>query len=181
TENAHRAREKEEEVRRVLIASLMIPIEGNAHPLNNPLDNTEVVGLCQLRKAPRPVRVQFLETALRDPETARRVGRRAEWVIQAIVGCDRSLRDEVGQLLVQSIRKPETAPEVILACARLGHAADLNDRVWAERAADSLRVALCDRALDQEDCRSLAQSLAAVLKPLPRAQAAEHAARVTAV
>src|SRR5262249_5614527 len=59
TENAQRAKEKEEEVRRVLIASLLIPIEGNAHNLNSRLDNMEVVGLCQLRKAPREVRLQF--------------------------------------------------------------------------------------------------------------------------
>src|SRR5262249_57031672 len=85
TENAHRAREKEEEVRRVLIASLMIPIEGNPHPLDSRLDNTEGVGLCQLRKGPREGRVQFLDTVLRDPETARRVGRPADWGIQAIL------------------------------------------------------------------------------------------------
>jgi hypothetical protein len=181
TENAQRAREKEEEVRRVLIASLMIPIEGNAHPLNSWLDNTEVVGLCQLRKAPKEVRLQFLDTALRDPETARRVGRRADWVIQAIVGCNRALRDEVGQLLVERIQKPETAQEVKLACARLGQAANLDERVWAERSAEALSVALCDKGLERGDCRALAESFAAVIEPLPRAQAAEHAARVTDV
>jgi hypothetical protein len=181
TENAQRAKEKEEEVRRVFIASLMIPIEGNTHPLNSRLDNAEVVGLCQLRKAPRPFRVQFLESALSDPETARRVGRRADWVIQAIVGCDRALRDEVGHLLVQRIQKPDTAQEVKLACARLGQAANLDDRGWAERSADALSVALCDKGLDREDCRALAESLAGVIVHLPKAQAAEHAARVTAV
>jgi hypothetical protein len=180
-ENAQRAREKEEEVRRVLIASLMIPIEGNAHPLNWRLDNTEVVGLCQLRKAPREVRLQFLETALRDPETARRVGRRADWVIQAIVGCNRGLRDDVGQLLVERIQKPATAQEVKLACARLGQAANLADRAWAERSADALSVALCEKGLDRDDCPALAESLAAVIEHLPRAQAAGHAARVTDV
>jgi hypothetical protein len=181
TENAQRAREKEEEVRRVLIASLMIPIEGNAHPLGSRLDNTEVVGLCQLRKAPREVRLQFLDTALRDPETARRVGRRADWVIQALVGCDRGLRDKVGQLLVGRIQKPETAQEVTLACARLGQAVNLDDRVWAERSADALSTALCDKGLDRDDCPALAESLTAVIEHLPRAQAAEHAARVTDV
>jgi hypothetical protein len=179
TENARHAREQEEEVRRGLIASLMIPIEGNAHPLNQPPDNTEVVGLCQLRKAPRDVRVQFLDTALRDPETARRVGRRADWVIQASIGCDRDLRDEVAKLLIQRIQKPETTPEVVLACARLGQAANLEDRKWAERSADALSAALCDKELERGDCRTLAGSLAAVLERLPRAQAAEHAARVT--
>jgi serine/threonine protein kinase len=179
TQSARHAREKEEEVRRVLIASLMIPIEGNAHPLNWPLDKTEVVGLCQLRKASREVRLQFLDTVLRDPETARRLGRRADWVIQAIVGCDRALRDEVGQLLVQRIQRPETAPEVALACARLGQSANLADRVWAERSAEVLSVALCDKGLERGDCPVLTASLAAVIERLPRVQAAEHAARVT--
>jgi hypothetical protein len=181
TENAQRAKKQEEEVRRVLIASLMIPIEGNAHKLNSPLDNTEVVGLCQLRKVPREVRLQFLDTALADPETARRVGRRADWVIQAIVGCNRALRDEVGQLLIQRIQKPETSQEVVLACAQLGQAANLDDRVWAERSADALSAALCDNGIERVDCPALAKSLAAVLEHLPRAQAAEHAARVTDV
>src|SRR5262249_34135427 len=125
--------------------------------------------------------LQFLDTALRDPETARRVGRRAEWVIQAIVGCDRALRDEVGQLLVHRIQKPETAEEVKLACARLGQAANLDDRGWAERSANALSAALCDKGLERDDCRPLAESLAAVIERLPRAQAAKHAARVTEV
>jgi hypothetical protein len=51
--------------------------------------------------------------------------------------------------------------------------------VWAERSADTLSVALCDKGLERDDCRALAQSLAAVLEHLPKAQAAEHAARVT--
>jgi hypothetical protein len=179
TENAQRAQKNEEEARQALIAGLMIPIEGNAHPLNHPPDNTEVVGLCQIRKASRQVRLQFLETALREPETARRVGRRAEWVIQSIVGCDHPLRDDVGRLLLQRIQERETAQEVMLACARLGQAANLGDRVWAERSACALSDALCDKALEPADCPVLAKSLAAVLEHLPRAQAAEHAARVT--
>jgi hypothetical protein len=181
TENAQRAREKEEEVRRVLIASLLIPIEANAHPLKSRLDNTEVIVLCQLRKLPREVRLQFLETALRDPEAARRVGRRADWVIQSIVGADRSLRDEVGQLLVRHNQNPATTPEVMLAGAQLGHAANLDNRVWVERAAEVLSAALCDEGLERDDCIPLAESFAAVIDHLPRAQAAEHSARVTDV
>jgi serine/threonine protein kinase len=181
TDNAQRAKEQEEEVRRVLIASLMMPIEGNAHPLNSRLDNTEVVGLCQLRKVPKEIRLQFLDTALRDPETARRVGRRADWVIQAIIGCDRVLRDEAGQLLIQHVQKQETEREVMVACARLGQAANLGDRKWAERSADALSGALCDKGFDRDDCPVLAESLASVIEYLPRAQAAGHAARVTDV
>ena len=46
--------------------------------------------MCRLRAIRAPLRLQFLETALHDPETARRVGRRADWIVQAIVGCDRA-------------------------------------------------------------------------------------------
>jgi tRNA A-37 threonylcarbamoyl transferase component Bud32 len=179
TENAQRARENEEELRRVLLTRLMIPIEGNDHALNSLLDNTEVVGLCQLRKVPREVRMQFLETALRDPEMARRIGRRADWVIQAIVGCNRALRDEVGQLLVRQIQNPATPQEAKLACARLGQAANLDDRGWAESAAETLRAVLSEKGLDHADYPALAESLAGVIEHLPRAQAAEHAARLT--
>jgi hypothetical protein len=175
------AKEKAEEVRRIFITSLMIPIEGNPHKLNAALENWEVVGLCQLRKAPREIRLQFLETALRNPDTARRIGRRADGVIQAIVGCDRPLHDEVSQLLVQHIQKPETAPEVLFACARLGQGVNLEVRGCAERSADALSTALSDKELPHEDCRALAESLKAVSEHLPRAQAAEHAARATDV
>src|SRR5262249_10128551 len=88
-------------------------------------------------------------------------------------------RDEVGQLLVQYIQNPETAQEVTLACARLGQAANLDDRLWAQRSAAALSDALCDKALEPADCPVLAKSLAAVIEHLPRDQAAEHAARVT--
>ena len=37
--------------------------------------------------------MQFLETSLRDRDRARRIGRRADWIVQAIVGGDRAIAD----------------------------------------------------------------------------------------
>src|SRR5262249_25462651 len=78
-ENARRAEENEKEVGRVLVSGMLTPIGRNPHKLTDTLDAAEVDAMRQLRAAPAPLRLQFLETALRDAETARRVGRRADW------------------------------------------------------------------------------------------------------
>src|SRR5262249_36255920 len=121
------------EAERNLVAGILSPIGRNplafAEPLNpslpEALDPTEGDVVCQLRAASPPIRLQFLETALRQPESARRVGRRADWVLQAIVGCDRTRRDEVRQLLVRRIQEPEAPQDVLFACAQLGLALNL--------------------------------------------------------
>src|SRR5262249_15061015 len=155
---------------------------------NEPLDAGEAEALRQLRATGVPIRLQFLEASLRDPQTARRVGRRADWVIQAIVGCDRALRAEVARLLVRRIQEPRAPQEVQLACARLGLAVNLRDRVWAERSATAVIAALRDLDLRgggtldvQADYLRLAESLAALSERLPPARAADHAAQATDV
>jgi hypothetical protein len=77
-------------VGRVLLSSMLTPIGRNPQPLTGMLDTAEVDALRQLRAAPAPLRLQFLEKALRDPEAVWRVGRRADWVVQAIVGCEQT-------------------------------------------------------------------------------------------
>jgi hypothetical protein len=128
--------------------------------------------------------LQFLETALRDPETAQRVGRRADWVVQAIVGCDRALRADVARLVARRIQEPGAPHDVTLACARLGVAVHLADRAWAERSADALLIALrepmvtrVDLRLPQDDYPPLAAALAEVCERLPPTQAADRTAR----
>jgi hypothetical protein len=183
-DNARRAEENEKEVGRVLVSGLLIPIGRNPHQLSDPLDAAEADAVRQLRAAPAPLRLQLLETALRDPETARRVGRRADWVVQAIVGCDRALRADVAHLVIRRIQEAGAPQEVKLACARLGLAVNLADRAWAERAADALLVALreplvelIDLRLPQDDYPPLAAALAAVSERLPATQAADRTAR----
>src|SRR5262245_28994680 len=150
-ENARRAEENEKEVARVLLSGLLIPIARNPHRLTDPLDTAEAVAVRQLRAAPAPLRLQFLETALRDPKPARRVGHRADWVAQAIVGCDRALRADVARLVVRRIQEPDAPREVRFACARLGLPVNLADRGWAERSADALLVELRDPLVDPVD------------------------------
>jgi hypothetical protein len=173
------------EAERNLVSGILSPIGRNPLALSDPfnptlpeaLDPTEADVMCQLGAASPPIRLQLLETALSRPESARRVGRRAEWVMQAIVGCDRSRRAEVRQLLVGRIEEPEAPQEVRLACAQLGLAVNLDERVWAERAAAALSAELRDPLTEREDYPKLAEALAAVSEHLPPPQAADHAAR----
>jgi hypothetical protein len=178
------AQENEEEVKRVLLSGLLIPIGRNPHLLIDPLEAGEADAVRQLRAAPAPVRLQYLQTALRHPETARRVGRRADWVVQAIVGCDRAARADVARLVVERIQEPSAPKEVKFACARLGLAVNLADRAWAEHAADALLIALREQPIDridlrlaQDDYSPLAAALAAVCERLPPTQAAGCGAR----
>jgi hypothetical protein len=180
-ENAQRAEESEKEVTRALLAGLLIPIGNNSYRPTEPLDAAEGEAVRQLRATGAPLRLKFLETALGDRETAWRVGRRADWVIQAIVGSDRALRADVGRLLVRRIQEPGAPQEVTLACARLGLAVSLADRAWAERSAAALLVAMRDPRAQRDEYPLLAESLAAVSEHLPPAQAADHAAQATEV
>jgi hypothetical protein len=183
-ENARRAEENEKEMKRVLVAGLLIPIGRNPHLLTDPLDAAEMDAVRQLRATPAPARLQFLETALRDPQTARRVGRRADWVVQVIVGCDRALRADVARLVARHMQEPGAPQDVRFACARLGLALNLADRAWAEHAADALLVTSreplverTDLRLAQDDYPALAAALVAVCERLPPTHAADCAAR----
>src|SRR5262245_22762904 len=175
------AQESEKEATRAMLYGLLIPIDNAPSTLPDPpLDAGEADALRQLRATPAPIRLQFLETALSDPRTARRVGRRSDWVIQAVVGCDRPLRADVARLVVRQIQEPGAPQDVRFACARLGLALNLADRAWAERSADAVVVAVRDPALqgiaalvDRDDYQRLAEALAAVSEHLSPAQAAD--------
>jgi hypothetical protein len=180
-ENARRAEENAKETGRELVTGLLISIGRKKHRLGDPLDAAEADAMRRLRTSPAPLRLQFLETALHDPETARRVGRRADWIVQAIVGCDRALRAEVARLVVRRIQEPSAPQNVRLACAQLGLALNLADRAWAEHSADALLGSLRDPLVDRTDYLALAQALAAVCERLPPDQAANYAAQATAV
>jgi serine/threonine protein kinase len=166
-ENARRAEENEKKVARAFLSGLLNPIGRNPHVLIDAVNAEEAEALRQLRAAPAPLRLQFLETALRDPETARRIGHRADWVVQAIVGCDRALRADVARLVVLRIQEPGASQEVKLACARLGLALNLADRAWAERSADALLVELRNPLVDRADYPPLAEAIAALSERLP--------------
>ena len=124
--------------------------------------------------------MQLLEIGVRaDPETAPRVGRPADWVAQAVVGCDRAVRADVARLLVRRIQEPDAPHDVMLACVRLGLAVNLAERTWVERSADTLLVELShvDPQSEADEYLPLAEALVAVIGRLPTAQADDHAAR----
>jgi tRNA A-37 threonylcarbamoyl transferase component Bud32 len=182
------AQKNENEMKRVLVSGLMIPIGRNPHrltgpiglnprPFTDPLDGAEAEALRQLREIHAPLRLQFLETALGDREKARRVGHRADWVVQAIVGCDRIVRADVGRLVVRQIQELEAPQDVTLACARLGVEVNLGDRAWAERSAAAVVVALRDPLVEPVDYPRLIELLAALSERLLPDQVAEHAAQ----
>src|SRR5262245_39189300 len=104
-ENAQRAKDNEEKAKRILVSSWLNAIGRNPRPLISALDALEGDVVRQLRAASAHIRLQFLETALRDPDAGKRVGRRADWIMHAIVGCDRALRTEVEQLIVRRIQE----------------------------------------------------------------------------
>jgi aminoglycoside phosphotransferase (APT) family kinase protein len=173
------AREAEENLKkrdRTFLAGLMIPVGRNPNQLLFPLDATEAEALHQLRGATPDLRMQFLETAFGDPRSVLRVGRRADWVAQAIVGCDRGLRSDVASLVARRIQEPGESSELKFTCARLGVALNLNDRVWAEQSADAFLVALRDPKIEQVDFPVLAEGFAAVCERLPPTQSADRAA-----
>jgi hypothetical protein len=180
-EQTRAAQENEKAVKRALVSGLLIPIGRNPHRLADPLDAAEADAVRQLRAAPAPLRLQFLERALSHPEMARRVGSRADWVVQAIVGCDRAVRADVASLVVRGIQEPDAPQDVVLACARLGVAVNLGDPAWAERAAAAVMVALRDPRVERADYPHMAETLAAVSEHLPPALAADHAAEATQI
>jgi hypothetical protein len=175
------AEKNAEEAKRILVSNWINVIGRNRPQLTSPLDAVEKDVVRQIRAAPEHIRLQFLEAALRDPGPAKRVGRRADWVMHAIVGCDRALRAEAGKRIVRRIQEPETPQEALLACARLGQSVNIKDRVWADHSAAAVIVALRDPMPLRGDYHHLAETLATVCKLLPPARASGYAAQMIGV
>jgi hypothetical protein len=166
--NARRAEEKEqeatralEEVETALIGSLLRPIGQPAPRWNNqgqnetPLDPSEIEALGKLGSLSGDrLRLRFLEAGLQTPQTADRLGRRAEWVAQAAVGLDPERRKGTEELLLSRLRQGEVAAEVLLACARLAKALEACDAAFDMLTRENLMAAL-DRHRDNPLALSL--------------------------
>src|SRR5262249_50290342 len=76
------------------------------------------------------------------------------------------------------IQEPEAPPEVQLACARLGLSVNIKERVWAERSAAAVIVALRDPHTGRADYPHLAEALVGVSGHLPPTHAAGYGAQV---
>jgi hypothetical protein len=121
-DEAQRTRQALEEADATLVESLLRPIgrpllptlRGQygyaAAPQGVPFDEIEVASLSRLAGLPRDeTRLRFLETALNRPPSTRRVGSRADVVIQSLVGLDRGRKARVEALLAGRLRDDDPA------------------------------------------------------------------------
>jgi hypothetical protein len=139
-EKEREATRAKEELEATLVDSLLRPI---GRPQEGPLDSAEVEALTKLAGlSNNAVRVRFLATGLQTPETAKRLGKRAEWVIQAAVGLDSARRRAAEQVLVERLRDKEASEEVKQVCVLLGIALEVSDPGFAEMAAEIVVSAL---------------------------------------
>ncbi len=174
--NARRAEEKEqeatralEEVETTLIDSLLRPVGQPAPRWNDqgqnetPLDPSEIEALARLGSLSGDrLRLRFLDVGLQTPQAAERLGRRAEWVVQAVVGLDARRRRAAEELLAARLRPGAATEDVQLTCVRLGNALEVRDADFNAAAADALLAAV-NRNLDKDRALSaLSRGLDAV-------------------
>jgi tRNA A-37 threonylcarbamoyl transferase component Bud32 len=138
------ARRKADALEKTLIDSLLLPI-GRTNGQLDPIEREALVKLASLPS--ERSRMRLLEVALREPGTARQVGRRADWVIQATVGVNERRREEVERLLVRRLQEGVVPDDVALACVWLGVAIDARDPLWTERAVKVLVPTTSETAL----------------------------------
>src|SRR5262249_19174899 len=105
---------------------------------------------------------------LADPRAARSASRRPEWITQCAVGLDRDRRRQAEALVLA--RQLATAPDLVLARARLGVELNVHDPGRAKESAGALATVM-SKATDASTLNSLAQSLNTVCQRLPRADA----------
>ncbi len=168
--NLHKAEQNEqaadqalEEVEATLVESLLRPVGQNSTTLG--LDPIEAEALLKLGGlSHEPVRVRFLQTGLR-PRTGRRLGRRADLVIQADVGLDPVRKRRIGRLLAERLRAPDADPEVREACALLGAALRVEEEGFAEEGASVLAESLA-KASVAEDVGPLVEGLTSLASQL---------------
>jgi Protein kinase domain len=188
--NARQAEQKEREannalaeVEKVLLDSLLRSVGRQAPTWNDkgqnetPLDPAEFEALRQLGGLSiGSLRLRFLEVGLRNADTAERLGLRADWVVQAVVGLDAGQRRDVEKLLMSRLREKGSGHEVRLACVRLGHALELREKDFLEMAGDVLVDAMVKTG-HAITLNNLARLLSLVIVDLDPSQAAVIAAR----
>jgi hypothetical protein len=119
-------------------------------------------------------RVRFIEEGLRTAETARRLDRRAAWVMQAAAGLDAGRRRQVEEVLMRHLRQREAPAEVRGACVSLGIALEVRDPDFDELAGETI-VAATARSIERGDLKALSQRLEAVGARLDTALAGQAA------
>jgi hypothetical protein len=115
-------------------------------------------------------RRQFLEELIHTPGVAERVQRRVGWLVQAVVGLDRSRREQATKIVLKGLG--ETGPpEAQWVCALLGIELDISAPSFLEAAAKAT-VAAMERSKSAVTLHSLAETLMGLVPRLPAEQAA---------
>jgi serine/threonine protein kinase len=124
------ATQARDETETAFVAGLLRPIGATSYMYlpKDYLTSAEVDALMSLHDLRSDsTRVRFIEEGLRTAETARRLDRLAEWVIQASVGLDSGRRRKVQELLMLRLQDRSAPLEVREACVMLGVALNVQD------------------------------------------------------
>ena len=157
---AHTARDRAE---RTLLASLLRPLGHKPGPLGP----FELESLRELAGLPEGrVRLRFLEQALARPETAERLGRRAEMVARAVAQLDPEMRQRALRVVRPPLQDRTPDPRTREACVRIAVALHETDPDFACQAASVLREAMA-RTHDRLAFLSLVDLVKAVAGLLP--------------
>ncbi len=145
---------------RVLLRPLAVQVRPN-QPLP-PLNDQEIEALWDLASSKDGrLRLRFVEVALQDPVSTRRLKDRAAFALQAAVGLNGKLRSQVEELLGKRLQAKGTPPEqqddVALCLAHLG----ILGQPLAGRTAATLTQAM-SKTTDPHAIESLSQGLTAV-------------------
>jgi serine/threonine protein kinase len=161
--------------------SLLRPLAVQVQPKQPlpPLNDQEIEVLRDLSSSKdERLRLRFVEVALHDPVSTRRLKDRAAFAFQAAVGLNGTLRMQVEELLGQRLQAKEIPLEeqgnVSLCLTQLG----VLDRPLARRTAATLTLAL-SKTSDPFALRYLAEGLAAVAPGMEPKEAGEAAATLT--
>jgi hypothetical protein len=184
TAEANTRAERAQERERLVAESLRNAQDTLAESLMRPvgyddrgLTSAELDTFRDLARSPSErVRLRFVEKALAGPETALRLGRRADVAAHSVVGLDRERRQRVLRLLSDKLHDAGTDREVRIACILLGVALETKDEALCREGARTAAEAMA-----QTTRRSVLIRLANALVALASRLSSEEAERVSSV
>jgi tRNA A-37 threonylcarbamoyl transferase component Bud32 len=164
-----------DEVEATLVDSLLRPLGQK----EGPLEPIELETLWKLAGLSRDsVRLRFLRTGLATPASAERLLRRADYVVQAVVGLDDRRRQDVNNLLAEAYRAGKSQPRRQQACLLLAAMLPATDPELGREAVTSLGTVLTSspNVLLLARASAALPNLVRILEP---AQAASLSAQLT--
>jgi hypothetical protein len=140
------ARQAEAKTAKALDETEAILVEGLLRPIGrkeDPVEPAELEALAKLAGLTSDtIRLRFLEAALSDPNTARRVALRADRVVTALVGASWERHRQIGEWFQRRLRQPGQPLEIRAACARHLAAMEIVDDEVIRGTADWFRSEL---------------------------------------